>query len=472
MIPGLRQVPDCEPACPPEASFTGITLNFTATQTGGYGPVENYSSNEVCIPGWLCSPEISPAGGGLGTVPYFNLNGADLSCTTTLNGTWTLSSSTIIEATSAARQLYRTGTNTVLWNAPSAGWFAYREYTFSPSGLGTFTRQVASIVPYTTSVASCNGPSTGSPCPCPTQGSATVTWETIQVAPPTATSVGLTSITLNWINVAAKDIPALDITLLSTAQAPWSFKVRAGVVTAVSETGTTIVASGTLANVKSQLETGGHFSVAYSTGVVVGSVLSSDFKDYDFVANKTTCANQVFLALKGEELNPKSGSVSSPGLFMWNEADPYVASIPNTKSAFLTAVAGTRRIYAGDSYGPETPFPFIPPSPTPPTNWVNRYSSYFGYRALVNSEWKADPSVGQSSSFYLRGVDVTTSVATCTGSGDGGLCGGYICGGPDCNGGCSNEFCCEYPGGVVTYTTVPAPIIQVSLVHSGGWKFT
>lgn len=466
MIPGLRQVPDCEPACPPEAPFTGITLNFTATQTGGYGPVENYSSQEDCTPGWLCSPDIFQAGGSLGGT----MSGADLSCTTTLTGTWTASSPTIIEATSAARQLYRTGTNTVLWNAPSVGWFAYRQYTFSPSGLGTFTRQVASIVPYTTSIARCNGPSVGSPCPCPTQGSAIATWETIQVAPPTATSVGLTSVTLNWINVAAKDIPALDITLLSTAQAPWYFKVRAGVVTAVSETGTTIVASGTLANVKSQLEAGGHFSVAYSTGVVVGSVLSSDFKDYDFVANKTTCANQVFLALKGEELNPKSGTVSSPGLEMWNSADPYVASIPNTKSAFLTAVAETRRIYAGDSYGPEIYTPFIPPSPTPPTNWVNRYSLYVDYRALGNSAWKADPSVGQSSSFYLRGYAVTTYTQTCTGPGDGGA-GLYICGGPNCNGGCTNE-CSEGPTPEVTNTTIPAPSIQVSLVHSGGWSFT
>lgn len=471
MIPGLRQVPDCEPACPPEAPFTGITLNFTATQTGGYGPVESYSSQAVCISGWLCSPDIFPGGGGLGNGSYINLNGADLSCTTTLTGTWTLSSSTIIEATSLARQLYRTGTNTVLWNAPSVGWFAYRQYTFSPSGLGTFTRQVASYVSYTTSVARCNGPSSGAFCPCATQGSAPATWQTIQVAPPTATSVGLTSVTLNWINVAAKNIPALNITLLSTAQAPWSFKVRAGVVTAMSETGTTIVASGTLANVKSQLEAGGHFSVAYSTGVVVGSVLSSDFKDYDFVANKTTCANQVFLALKGEELNPKSGTVSSPGLFMWNPGDPYVDSIPNTKSAFLTAVAETRRIYAGDSYGPEIYAPFIPPSPTPPTNWVNRYSLYQPYLSLVNSVWKADPSVGQSSSFYLRGVDVTTYTATCTGSTDVGG-GGSICGGPDCNGGCTNDFCGEIPSGESTYTTVPAPSIQVSLVHSGGWKFT
>jgi hypothetical protein len=276
---------------------------------------------------------------------------------------------------------------------------------------------------------------------------------------------------LNWINVAAKNIPALNITLLSTAQAPWYFKVRAGVVTAVSETGTTIVASGTLANVKSQLEAGGHFSVAYSTGVVVGSVLSSDFKDYDFVANKTTCANQVFLALKGEELNPKSGTVSSPGLAMWNSGDPYVASIPNTKAAFLAAVAGTRRIYAGDSYGPEIFSPFIPPSPTPPTNWVNRYSLYQPYLSLVNSEWKADPSVGQASSFYLRGVDVTTYTQTCTGPGDGGA-GLYICGGPSCNGGCSPELCSEGPTPETTYSTVPAPSIQVSLVHSGGWKFT
>lgn len=471
MIPGLRQVPDCEPACPPEAPFTGITLNFTATQTGGYGPVENYNSQEDCTPGWLCSPDIFQIGGNLGGGSYQLLNGANLSCTTTLTGTWTASSPTTIEATSAARQLYRTGTNTVLWNAPSVGWFSYREYTFSPSGLGTFTRQVASIVPYTTSVARCNGPSSGSPCSCPTQGSATVTWETIQVAPPTATSVSLSSVTLNWLNVAAKNIPALDITLLSTAQAPWSFKVRAGVVTAVSETGTTIVASGTLANVKSQLEAGGHFSVAYSTGVVVGSVLSSDFKDYDFVANKTTCANQVFLALKGEELNPKSGTVSSPGLAMWNSGDPYVASIPNTKAAFLAAVAETRRIYAGDSYGPEIFAPFIPPSPTPPTNWVNRYSSYVDYRVLGDSAWKANPSTGQSSSFYLRGNAVTTSASTCTGPGDGGA-GGSICGGLDCNGGCTNEFCGESPTPETTYSTVPAPSIQVSLVHSGGWKFT
>lgn len=471
MIPGLRQVPDCEPACPPEAPFTGITLNFRATQTGGYGPVENYSTFENCTPGWICSPDIYLAGGGLGNGIYINLNGADLSCRTTLTGTWTLSSSTIIEATSAARQLYRTGTNTVLWNAPSVGWFAYREYTFSPSGLGTFTRQVASYGSYTTSVARCNGPFSGGACPCPTQGSGIETWQTIQVAPPTATSVGLTSVTLNWINVAAKNIPALDITLLSTAQAPWSFKVRAGVVRAVSETGTTIVASGTLANVKSQLEAGGHFSVAYSTGAVVGSVLSSDFKNYDFVANNTTCANQVFLALRGEELNPKSGSVSSPGLVMWNLADPYVASIPNTKSAFLTAVAETRRIYAGDSYGPEIYVPFIPSLPTLPTNWVNQYSSYVDYRALGSSAWKADPSVGQSSSFYLRGVNVTTYSQPCSGPGDGGA-GGSICGGPDCNDGCTNEFCGESPTPEPTYNTIPPPSIQVSLVHSGGWKFT
>jgi hypothetical protein len=282
---------------------------------------------------------------------------------------------------------------------------------------------------------------------------------------PTTTNVVLPNLVLNWINVPSKNIPVLDVRLLSTAQAPWFFKVRAGVVTATSDTGTTIVASGTLANVKSQLEAGGHFSVSYSPGAIVGNVLSSDFSNYEFVANKTTCDNQICIALKGEKLNPKSGTVGHTGFFMWNLGDPYINSIPNTESAFLSAVSSTRKISAGTTS--TIPGPFVPVSPVPYTYWINRYSSYLDYMSINDSNWNADPGTSSFSSFSLIGATRTQYIQTCGGPPGLPI---YICGGPDCDGGCTG--CSEIPSPDFIFVEYPAPVFTVSLSHSGGWNFT
>jgi hypothetical protein len=282
---------------------------------------------------------------------------------------------------------------------------------------------------------------------------------------PTTTNVSLPNLVLSWINVAAKNIPVLNVKLVSTAQAPWYFKVRAGSVIATSETGTTIVASGTLANVKSQLEAGGHFVVTYHSGAVVGNVLSSDFRNYEFVANKTTCDNQIFIALKGEVLNPKSGTVGHIGFQMWNLGNPYILSIPNTESAFLSAVSSTRKISAGTTS--TIPSFFVPNLFLPFTYWINRYSSYLTYMSINDSNWNADPGTSSFSSFPIKGSTRTQQIKTCGGP---PALTTVICGGPDCNEGC--EGCSFSPSGESITIEYPAPVFTVSLLHSGGWNFT